>query len=101
MKGLLSVNSVRLWHGYSLSRLAAGVLNIQRRAATRAYNLDDCGAVANLIEWENEHTRCYLWTFRLSVEEFTDELTRRTSPAYARRFLDGFLAAQIDERKCA
>jgi hypothetical protein len=62
---------------------------------------DDCGAAANLIEWENEHTRCYLWTFRVSIEEFTDELTRRTSPAYAQRFLGGFTAARIDERKCA
>jgi hypothetical protein len=91
----------KVWCGYTLSRLAAGVLNIQRRAASRAEALDDCGAAANLIEWEREHTRCYLWTFRVSIEEFTDELAKRTSPTYAQRFLDGFLAARIDERKCA
>jgi hypothetical protein len=91
----------KAWCGYSFSRLVAGVLAIQRRAALRAWNLEDCGAAANLIEWEREHTRCYLWTFRVSIEEFTDELTRRTSPTYAQRFLDGFTAARIDERKCA
>lgn len=91
----------KVWYGYSFSRLASGVLNIQRRAASRAESLDSPGAIFNLIEWEREHTRCYLWTFRVSIEEFTDELTRRTSPAYAQRFLDGFLAARIDERKCA
>jgi hypothetical protein len=91
----------KVWCGYSFSRLAAGVLDIQRRAAMRAYNLDSPGAVANLIQWEREHTRCYLWTFRVSIEEFTDELTKRTSPTYAQRFLGGFTAARIDERKCA
>jgi hypothetical protein len=89
------------WHGYTFSRLAAGVLAIQRRAALRAWNLDDCGAAANLIEWEREHTRCFLWTFRVSINEFTEELTKRTSHTYTRRFFDGFLAARIDERKCA
>jgi hypothetical protein len=89
------------YHGYSFSRLCVGVLNIQRRAASRAESLDDCGAAANLIEWEREHTRCYLWTFRVSIDEFTEELTKRTSHTYAQRFFDGFLAARIDERECA
>lgn len=91
----------KTWFGYSFSRLAAGVLSIQRRAALRAWNLDDCGAAANLIEWEYEHIRCFLWTFRVSVDEFTDELTRRTSHTYAQRFLNGFLVARLEERKCA
>jgi hypothetical protein len=91
----------KVWHGYTFTRLFMGVLNIQRRAALRSWNLDDHGAAANLIEWEREHTKCFLWTFRVSVDEFMDELTKRTSPDYARRFIDGFLAARIDERKCA
>lgn len=91
----------KVWHGYTFSRLCVGVLNIQRRAASRAYNLDDCGSALNLIEWENEHTRCFLWTFRVSVDEFTSELTNRTSPNYARRFLDGYIAAQLDYRRSA
>jgi hypothetical protein len=89
----------KVWCGYSFSRLAAGVLNIQRRAALRAESLDSPGAIFNLIEWEREHTRCYLWTFRVSIEEFERELSRRTSPTYVQRFLDGFTAARIDERR--
>lgn len=91
----------RVWYGYTFSRLCVGVLNIQRRAAVRAYNLDDCGAASNLIEWEGEHTRCFLWTFRVSIDEFTNELIDRTSPDYARRFLGGFVAARLEERKSA
>jgi membrane protein required for beta-lactamase induction len=44
------------WHGYTFSRLAAGVLAIQRRAALRAWNLDDCGAAANV---QGKHQRIH------------------------------------------
>lgn len=98
------VNSNKTWCGYTLGRLAAGIINIQRRAASRAETIgaaaDDPG-IGDLIEWEETHTHFYLRTFGTSIDEFTRELERRTSREYVRRLLDGYIAARLDERMIA
>lgn len=95
----------RVYYGYPLSRIVAGIVRIQRRHAGRLETAGlSIGAelMARIMDAESEDMRWYLLTFGFnSVDEFRGFLARRTSDAFAARLIDGYTSFAWERRDLA